>query len=287
VKLVERETDFRRLVQRHFQDLPPQQQVIAEYLVEHLSDVPFLSVPELARRSGASEATIVRLSQRLGYDGFSGLKADLLDAVRERVTPSADDEDASDSIDPEILTAVARQEISNIRRTLDQLDREAFRHAVSTLFRADHIYSFGVGISTHFAEIFTYLLIQIGLRATSLSPGFSSPLEQTVSMRPTDLLVVFSFPPYSRQTLDLVRTVRDKGVPTAALTDRLTAPIATLASVTLSVRTEGMMFTNSFASIAMLLNALVTEISITHRSHTAEAVSQINRYLEQDENLIP
>ena len=59
-----------------FEGLPAQQQAAASFFLDHLKDVPFLSVPELARRARVSEATIVRLAQRLGYSGFSDLKAE-------------------------------------------------------------------------------------------------------------------------------------------------------------------------------------------------------------------
>ncbi|NJN64892.1 MAG: hypothetical protein HC882_08415, partial [Acidobacteria bacterium] len=50
---------FRQRVLDALESLPPQQQIVAEHLLDHLSEAPFLSVPELAQRTGASEATIV------------------------------------------------------------------------------------------------------------------------------------------------------------------------------------------------------------------------------------
>lgn len=290
MKLAERETDFRKLVVQRFEELPPQQQTAAEYMLEHLRDVPFLSVPELARRSGASEATIVRLAQRLGYDGFSGLKADLLEALRERVRPpsalGAEMETlAATTTADETMAAVARQEVSNIQKSLEELESKAFQQVASALFRADHVYAFGLGISAHLAELLCYLLSQIGLRATPVPTSLSTPLEQLVGLRPTDLLFVFSFPPYSRQTIELVRGAGGRGIPSVAVTDRATAPVATVARHVLTVRTENMMFTNSVGALSVLLNALVTEIAVRHRDHAVEAVSELNRLYEEDEGL--
>ena len=61
------ESEFRDLVTRKAAHLPRQQGALADYVLEHLTAVPFLSIPELARRVGVSEATIVRFAQRLGY----------------------------------------------------------------------------------------------------------------------------------------------------------------------------------------------------------------------------
>ncbi len=290
MNLAERETDFRKLIVDRFEELPPQQRTAAEYMLDHLRDVPFLSVPELARRSGASEATIVRLAQRLGYSGFSGLKADLLEALRERVQPPSALGPEMEALEAtsvdETVAAVARQEVANIQRSLEELESKGFQNVASALFKADHVFAFGLGISAYLAELLCYLLSQIGLRASPVSTALSSPGECLVGLRPTDLLVVFSFPPYSRQTIELVREADRRGVPTVAVTDRPTAPTATIARHVLTAHTENMMFTNSTAALSVLLNALVTEIALRHRDHAVEAVSELNRLYEEDESLL-
>lgn len=290
MKLAERESDFRKLVLARYEDLPPQQRSAADYLLKHLREVPFLSVPELARRSGASEATVVRLAQRLGYEGFTALKENLLEALRERMRPASPLGEEMEALEAtsadETLAAVARQEVANIQRSLEELDSKAFQQVASALFKADHVYAFGLGISAHLGDLLCYLLSQIGLRATALSSRLSTPLEQVVALRPTDLLVVFSFPPYSKQTIELVRRAAGRGVPTVGVTDRPTAPVATVAKHALTVHTENMMFTNSIAALSVLLNGLVTEIAVRHRDHAVEAVSELNRLFAEDEGLI-
>ena len=84
----------------------------------------------------------------------------------------------------------------------------------------------------------------------------------------------------------LVETATDRGVPTLAVSDRRTAPAATLARHALAVRSDNMMFTNSFGAVSVLLNALVTEIAVRNREHAVEAVGRISRILEEDDDLI-
>ena len=285
-----RESDFRTLVLRRYDGLPGQQQVAASFFLDHLQDIPFLSVPELARRAEVSEATIVRFAQRIGYTGFSDLKADLLDALRDSMAlhPELDDgvAEMEEESEQETLIAVAQQDIRNIQRTLESLDRDAFHAVASAIFKADHVYSFGLGISAQFAELVTYLLTQIGLRGTTLSSKFTSPLEQVVAFRPTDLLIAFSFPPYSRPTIELVKMASERGVVTVAISDRASAPVARVARHVLTMHTENLLFTNSFAALSVLLNSLATAVALQHRAHVVEAVSQINRILESDDQLI-
>ncbi|MDX1583068.1 MAG: MurR/RpiR family transcriptional regulator [Thermoanaerobaculia bacterium] len=283
---VEEEADFRELVLSQYESLPPQQQVIANHLIDHVREIPFLSIPELARRTGASEATIVRFAQRIGFEGFAELKMVLLEFLRSEMGKSKTTTvDAAVSED-DVLASVSRLEQINLQRTLEGIEPKEFRSAAAALFKADHVYTFGMGVSAYLSDLASYLLTQIGLRSTPFSTKFSSPREQVVALRPTDLVLAFSFPPYSRQTLSLLEESVEKGVPTMVITDRYTSPATRLSKQTFVVPSHNMMFTNAVASVFVLLNALITEIAIRHQGEAVEALSRINRILAQESDLI-
>jgi DNA-binding MurR/RpiR family transcriptional regulator len=284
MRRVEHEDEFRELVLEHTDTLPPQQRAIAEWLVDNLQLGPFLSVPELAHRTGASEATVVRFAQRIGYNGFAELKMDLVEMLQNRL--GTDPAPLAIDVDGDVLTAVATLEQCNLRRTVEGIDRGVFAGVAEAIFRADHTFTFGLGVSAHLAELAAYNLTQIGVRVTPLSTRFSSPREQAVTMRPGDLLVALSFPPYSRQTLDLLRSAADRGASTVAVTDRVTSPAARLARMVLAVKSDNMMFTNAIAAVTVLFNALATEIATRHRGEAIEAISHINRVLTEDADVV-
>jgi len=277
-------SDFSAMLARKASSLPRQQRLIAEYVLEHLTTVPFLSVPELSRRVGVSEATVVRFAQRLGYPGFSELKMELVDLLQEHLHRGEEGE--AEKIANDIFASVADLEISNINRTAEALDRELFSRIGEALFRASSVFTFGMGVSAHLADLAAYALLQVGLRTHNLSTRFSSPLEQLVVADPSDLVMVFSLPPYSRQALEMLEEARRLGIPTIAVTDRVSAPAARLATWTLAVKSDNMMFTNAVAAFTVLLNALATEIATSHREHAVAALSKINRVLSDDDDVL-
>ena len=270
----------------HVNQLSRQQRLIAEYLLDNLQEVPFLSVPQLAQRSGASEATVVRLCQSIGFNGFSDMKMEVVENLREEMNALGTEQAGRESPSADILDAVAELERHNIRTTLDNIDRASFARVAALLYEADHTFTFGLGISAHLAELATYLFTEHGLRANCFSTHFTSPREQLVTMRPGDVLMAFSFPPYSRQTLEMLEEATGRGMTTIAITDRLGAPAAALASASLVVSTHGMTFTNATSSTNVLLNALVVEIAARHRGDTVDALSNINRILQDRNDLV-
>jgi DNA-binding MurR/RpiR family transcriptional regulator len=47
---------------------------VAQYLQEHLGDLPFLAADEVADSVGVSRAAVVRLARRLGYPSFAAMR---------------------------------------------------------------------------------------------------------------------------------------------------------------------------------------------------------------------
>jgi DNA-binding MurR/RpiR family transcriptional regulator len=279
------ETEFRERLLNRSADLPPQQQAIADYVLEHLTAVPFFSVPELARRTGVSEATVVRFAQRLGYPGFSELKMELVELLQSRLGNG--ESQPGEKVAEDLLASVATLETTNIARSVDSIDREHFSVVSEVLFSSHRVHAFGMGVSALLAELAAYTLLQVGVRASCLSTSFSSPREQLVGVGTGDVVLVFSLPPYSRQSLSILRDSKELGITTVAVSDRLTSPSSRLATWALAVKSDNMMFTNAVAAVTVLINALATEIAATHRDQALAALAQINRVLGEDEDLVP
>ena len=268
--------------------LSRRQRAIADFVLDKYHEVPFLSVFELAERTGASEATVVRFCQRIGYSGYSAMKTALVDALRREMQidgDTADDAPAAD-IGRDALSAVARLEEHNIRRLVAGADKATFRGVATALFKADHVFTSGFGISAYHADFASYLFTQHGLRSTCLATRFTSPREQLIVLRPSDIVVAFSFPPYSKQTLDILEECRQRGIPSVAITDRVTAPGAAIADQALVVSSDRMTFTNASAAVHVLLHALVVEIGERHRGKTVDAISRINEILRDNTYLV-
>ena len=282
------DSSLRQRIVENVASLSPQQRVIAEYFLDHMQEIPFLSVPELAERTGASEATVVRFCQRIGYSGYSDLKMALVDLAREEMKATSTDFSMANSaeVSKDFLAAMGKLEQHNIERTVENIDRRSFGQVAASIFKADHVYTFGLGISAYLADFAAYLFTEYGLRSSCLGTRYTSPREQLVVLRPSDLLIAFSLPPYSKQTLEVLEECADKGIPTVVITDKTTAPGVAFSRDALVVSSHGMSFNNATSSANVVLNALVLEIASRHRGETADAISRINRILREQTYLV-
>jgi DNA-binding MurR/RpiR family transcriptional regulator len=267
---------FRDYVLSSAGSLPPQQRAIADYLVNHLDEVPFLAVPELAELIEVSEATIVRFAQSLGFRGYRDLKVELLQ-LPNATSPGVKAEPSAPYGQRNMLRSVARLEMDNIRATIDLISVQTLEHVADLIHHAEHTYVFGMGVSAPLAVMARYILIEVGVRCSVLSTDFTSPEEQLFALRSGDLLIGFSLPNYSRQTLGLLKGAKERGATTVTITDSLASPAAAIAAWTLPVRTHNMMFTNAVAAVIVVLNAIATQYAVRHRSRSLEALAHMSR----------
>ena len=57
-----------------YKDFGPAEKKLADYILQNTQSVINSSISEVALNSGCGDATVVRFSRRLGFDGFGALK---------------------------------------------------------------------------------------------------------------------------------------------------------------------------------------------------------------------
>jgi DNA-binding MurR/RpiR family transcriptional regulator len=209
-----------------YQQLPENQKRVATAVLQRSAELPFLTTDLLAKKLEVSKATIVRFAQRLGYEGFTELQSEMTGALQmdlsdvNRVFGTIERE-----MKNETLARVAAADVENINETVQHLDRQLFSSVVDQLAGARRVYTMGAGVSSLLAQVLAYELNQVAVDARALSAGHVRFVEMLALAGPTDVVVAFSFPPYTKETVDAATFARKRKVPVIAITDSMTAPL--------------------------------------------------------------
>lgn len=273
---------LRKKILQVFRSLPENQRKVANYILHRPSELAFHTADSLSRKLSVSKATVVRFAQSVGFDGFTPLQNEVLEALRADLMASGYTiGPAEERIRNSTLRAVAETEIENINETIRRFEKKAFNDAVSVLLQARRVYTAGVGISSILAQLFAYQLRLVAVDAHPISADHMRFIELLSLAGKKDVFVGFSFQPYSRETVDAASFARDRGCGVIAVTDSLTAPISFHASRTLTVRTKNLLYTNSVSAVSMVMNALVTEIAIKKKHEITSSQRDVARALEE------
>ncbi len=270
-----------------FQKLPTNQQKVANYILQQPNELAFVTTDSLAQRLKVSKPTIVRTARSLGYDGFTDLQQECIGALHSDLSnvPKFMGE-LKKQTQNEALARVVEAELQNIDETLDHFDRTAFNGVVDLLFRADQVFTMGIGISALLSQILAYELGQVAIHAHSIAAGPMRFVEMLSFAKKGDVVVGFSFPPYSRETIDAAAFAKKRGAKVIAFTDTRTSPITFQAEQVVVVRTKNMLYTNSISAISIMMNAIVTELALKNKKAITPIMEAVSREMHETDQYI-
>lgn len=284
---MERYKEIKDQIKSRYNSLPKNHRKIADYFINNFDKIPFLNVQELSEKTGASVASIVRFSQRAGYKGFSDLRESITDSLQKgmhngEIFPLLEKR----KIEDDLLTEVANLDIKNINDTLNMIERKSFNYVIERISSAERVLTGGLGISYLLAEILAYQLTQVGIDSTVLKHTHTLFHEQILYLNSKDLLVLFSFPPYSKETIEVARFAEERRIDVIAITNKPASPITFYTKANLIVESRNMLFTNSFAAISVLINAIATACAVKDKSRAKKILKESEEIMESQNQTI-
>lgn len=247
-----------------FETMPEQLQTAARYVLARPRDVALLSMREQARRAGVQPATMTRLAQRLGLNGYEAIRELYADAIRQDglgFAGRAGLQVASQKLKGE--RALAAEMFDSLTNQIAKLAHsdviEPLIAAAALLASADRIYCLGLRACHAIAWQTYYVLSLLGDRAMLLDGIAGIGRDAIRSATSKDALFAVSIEPYTRATIEAAQYANERGVPIVALTDSAVSPLAREARHTILVPTEGPSFFHSLTP-AFVIGEILTAI---------------------------
>lgn len=247
-----------QLLDSHFERLSPELQRAARWVREHPAELGLQSMRQSALAAGVSPATMTRLAQALGLDGFEAMRRPSMVAFARSM--SATPERAADAPllgGDSTLDRLAQAQARNLASVAERNPAADLRAAATLLLQAREVLflglraSFGVAYHLHYSCDW----LRPGARLATDAGGAWA--DQVQALTPSDLLVVVSQAPYTRQTVEAAQAAQARGVPVLALTDSRWSPLARLAQQVLLFEAASPTFFHSMTGVQALAEALL------------------------------
>jgi DNA-binding MurR/RpiR family transcriptional regulator len=232
------------IAQRH-RALSGRLQQIAEFVLDHPTEVALGTVAEVAERSGVPPSAIVRFAHALGFGGFTQMQQVFRSRLVAGVAPSykarlARMKHEEKSILGRKPAAVLGRFVAEAQSALVALSQSAHAReleaATGILAKARDIYLLGLGGSFPVATHLAYVLRKLGRRVVLLDGMGGSIHEQSHPATSEDALVAISFRNYYPDTARLFPELVARRVPAISITDSLLSPIVEGATVVFEIQ---------------------------------------------------
>jgi DNA-binding MurR/RpiR family transcriptional regulator len=275
--------DLKKRIKNKIPHLSDSQKMIANYIVENPQKFAISSIRELEEELNTSKSTIVRLAQTLGYNGFHQMKSTILMSIRHNLEPLHRYKTylAQKVKNENYLSVIANETKDNIDSTLRMIEDRQFNKAVKIIEAADHVYTTGMGISTYLAEIAAYLFNRVSKKSNYLGYSGLNLVEQIINLSKDDIILAFSFPPYSEEIIEAASYAKEKNIKVISITDKATSRIIQFSDVYLLVAAESETISNSIMSALFLLYSFTKQIGHDLKFKTLETIKSIEHVREK------
>lgn len=250
---------------------------IGDYIVRNPKKVVDMTVGELAKECGVSEASVSRFCKRIELKGFHHLKISL---ARELVD-AKDDGEISGHISVDDMEGSLRGILSNkmeeLRQTVAMIDREELKKILDVINNADTVLMAAVGNTIPVAMDGAYKLNQIGIRAMS-TPIWETELGYSYNLTDKDVVVAISNSGESTGVIQILEAAKSRGAVAISITNNARSSVAELSTYHITTATREKLFLDGYCFSRVSATMVIEIIYLLLASMRKESYESIVRH---------
>jgi len=267
----------------------PAQRAVAQYITERHGEIPFLTISDVAERTGTSEATVSKFCNELGLSGFSGLKRLIGAHVNSSLSLNSKLARAARSLREEnIFERVVSDDVRNIEMTLGNPTNQSNLHPLLDMIdAARNVYTVGARTSAFFADLLAFKLRQQDVNVMNVDFGVGDHVDKMLMIRPGDLVIAFSFSRFTRDVVKMIRMLKEKGVAVVLITGDGLSPAYQYADLVFTCTTGAESYVASYSSVLSLTNLILTARALRHKERVEQYLSELENSLVEFDTFYP
>ena len=196
--------------------LTPQQKQIADYFLKNQERVGNMSSLDIAKEIGVSDASIIRFSRAIGYQGFADLKNDIYNSLAEEVNASIRTMRLSERFDiqtekypsKEISDAFLKLMNYNITKTFHQNNESEYEHLADNIIASDRKFITGlrgcVGVAASFSRLLGFTVNKV----MALPHNEAEAIAVMQDIEEGDIFILFSIARYYKSDVKFIELAK-------------------------------------------------------------------------------
>ena len=205
--------DLISIIKSNYYKFSKGQKLIAQFLIDHYDKAAFMTAAKIGETVDVSESTVVRFASSIGYSGFPELQRALQILIKNKLTTvqriNLEDDIGKDSV--KLHRKIIKNEINNMRSLYETIDPKALDKATDTIMNANRVYILGLRTSSTLSNYLGFYLDVILDNVKVLNnTGVNSLYEEIIRIKETDVLIVISYPRYSKITVSVTEFVKER-----------------------------------------------------------------------------
>lgn len=276
----------------HFKSLnfTKSQNKIAQYMIEHEYDLCRMSLMDVAKAVGVSDASVLRFVRVIGFDGYNAFKEKLYEKLAEQAEFAASSgktrlrdrmEGRPDAPDNLSIQSLASEAGHVVEQSLLQNPMHAYRELIYAIKHSRYIYVGGargtIAVSEHFARCLRFVCSNVIFLSSNhdLHAALSGASAK-------DLFIYFCVPRFYEADVRICQAAQTAGTPICLITNRIPSPLSKFAQYILIAKASERTFFNSMLGMLALAECLLTCLSEDDKGSLQERLDRFDRNTEEE-----
>ncbi len=192
---------------------------VGTYFLTNPNDFAFETLDSIAERIGTSTTSVIRFCRRLGFLGYKPFQEEVRASFKYELTlPDKLERTAkTDGYDTQ-LSKNWRSAVNCIEQTFSSLSPSQINEAIHAIINANRVFCFGLKESFALAHYAYTRFLTVRDNVFLLTAGQSGEIESILSLGEGDACIFFLFHRYTRQSPEILKLLKKRGVTVILIT---------------------------------------------------------------------
>jgi DNA-binding MurR/RpiR family transcriptional regulator len=248
---------YREKIREYYDHLSRSYRKVADYIMSNYYDVAFMTAAQLAYAVGVDTTTVVRFSQRLGYNGYPDLLHDVREQVKSEIYAAYEPKPLAPNDPAGVFSDRIEQERQNLQQMLIQ-NPPVHLEAVARLIESiERVVVVGEGYAEAVAEMVAQQFRHRGIQADYLPNDAVKKAATLMTLDSNVLVIGISATAYGRDVARAMEFARARGAKTLGIIGSLASPVNRISDLVIYAPTEAIGPLPSIVALDAALSGLV------------------------------
>ncbi|WP_423801062.1 MurR/RpiR family transcriptional regulator [Neobacillus sp. SAB-20_R2A] len=225
--------DIFSLIRSRYNSFTNTEKKVADYVLENIKDVIYMSITDLADACDVGESSVFRFCKTMNLKGYQEFKIALAHSISQgEETPQISGQITMQDTIGELASKILTTNVSALTDTFKLINEDDISTAIDYIIAADRVHFFGVGASLMTAMEAKNKFMRV-TNKTECSIDTHLQIMSAALMTDKDVAVLISYSGSTKDTIEVARVVKERGAKIIAITRFAKSPLTSYADITL------------------------------------------------------
>jgi len=225
--------DIFSLIHSRYNSFTNTEKKVADYILENIKDVIYMSITDLADARNVGESSVFRFCKTMDLKGYQEFKIVLAHSISlDDETPQLSSIITMQDTIGELASKALSSNVSALTETYNLMTESDIADAVESMIQADRIHFFGVGSSLMTAMEAKNKFMRI-TNKTECAIDSHLQVMSAALMTARDVAVLISYSGSTKDTIEVAKIAKESGAKIISITRFAKSPLTSFSDITL------------------------------------------------------